>query len=113
MGAWTLLRDWHFLPLSQPPLFFTTRSYKAYLPGTGTLGYAVGPGAGIARSPGNTPNFYSSHVNVGLPSLLLLHATPLDPHLSSPLPLSTSPHLLPVWMNVASLNPWLLDFHIA
>ena len=23
-----------------------------------------------------------------------------------------SPFLLPVWMNVSSLNPWLLDFHI-
>ena len=31
---------------------------------------------------------------------------------SSPLcPGCPSPHLLPVWMNVSSLSPWLSDFH--
>ena len=34
-------------------------------------------------------------------------SSPPDCHL----PVSPSPALLPVWMNVSSLNPWLLDFH--
>ena len=29
------------------------------------------------------------------------------------LPVSTNPPFLPIWMNVASLNPWLSDFHTA
>ena len=33
------------------------------------------------------------------------------PCLSSSLPHCLSPPLLPVWMNVSSLTPWLSDFH--
>ena len=39
----------------------------AHPPGTETLGCAVWPGAGITRSQGIPPGFYSPHVNVGLP----------------------------------------------
>ena len=41
------------------------------------------------------------------PSLVL---QPLPCHKSSPKG-CLSPPLLPVWMNVSSLTPWLLDFH--
>ena len=49
-----------------------------YLPVTGTLGYVVCPGAGIAGSQGIPPDFYLLPVNVGLPvpPLLPLCATP-------------------------------------
>ena len=63
-----------------------------YLPSTGTLGCAVWPW-GLDRS---------------LPRVSLIsfcrwcHST-----VSATLP------LLPFWMNVASLNPWLSDFHTA
>ena len=38
---------------------------------------------------------------------------PVPPRLRASLPISMSLPLLPIWMNVASLNPWLLDFHTA
>ena len=88
---------------------FTVRSYDALFPSTGTLGYAVWPGARIACSQSIPPNFYAPHVNVGpfIPLLPLL--PPLWCHaMSSVLP-SLPP--LPIWMNMTSLNPWLLDFH--
>ena len=74
-----------------------------YLPGTGTLGYADWSGAGFAGSQGILPNFYPPHVNVGPPILPPLHAIAHLHHFT----------LLPVWVNVASLNPWLSDFHTA
>ena len=103
----TLLRNWQFLPLPQPPLVFTARSYGALSPGVGTLGCMIWPGAGITGSQGVPPDIYPP----GLPILPLpppLHATPC---LLASLPISTS---LPLHqMNVASLNPWLSDFHTA
>ena len=86
-----------------------------YLPGAGTLGCAVWPGAGITHSQGIPPDFYLPYMNVGLPVLipLLLQPPPLHviPHLLASLPHLWVSDLLPVWMNVASLNPWLSDFH--
>ena len=82
-----------------------------YLPGAGTLGCVVWPGAGIAGSQGIPPDFYLPRVNVGL-SIPLLLQLPL--HATLPLrPVSVTQPLLCIWMNVASLNPWLLDFHTA
>ena len=85
---------------------------EVYLCGAETLGCVVWPGASIAYSQGIPPNFYPPHISVR-PSVPLL----------PPLPPCTAPHplfpgsatalLLPVWMNVASLNPWLSDFHTA
>ena len=64
-----------------------------------------GLGLGFTRSQGTCPDFYQPHVNVGLATLLPplppLHATRV----------SVTPPLLLGWVNVASLNPWLLDFH--
>ena len=50
-------------------------------------------------------------------SARLVHSPPprwvhqLPPCCKSSLPGCPSPPLLPVWMNVSSLSPWLLDFH--
>ena len=63
----------------------------------------VWPGAGIAHSRGVLPDFYPTRVNVGLPIPPPLHA-------SQYLCISVLPA---VWINVASLNPWLSDFHTA
>ena len=55
-------------------------------------------------------SFYPPHVNMEPPTLSLL----LPPLCTTPHPLfpnTPSPPLLPVWMNMAALNPWLLDFH--
>ena len=73
-----------------------------------------GLGLGSLASKVSLPIFYPPHVNVGLPvpppSPPPLYATPC---LCTSPPVSTSLLLLPIWMNVASLNPWLLVFHTA
>ena len=78
-----------------------------YLPGSGSLGWAVSCRSVITHSQGIPPNFYLPHVDVGPPSVPWLCASPCcaSPHVTA------SPPLLPIWINVASLNPWLLDFH--
>ena len=78
-----------------------------YLPGAGTLGCVVWAGAGIACCQGIPPDFYPPYVNV---RPFVLWATL---RLCASLPVSVTPPLLPIWMNVASLNPWLSDFHRA
>ena len=79
-----------------------------YLPSARTLGCVVWPGAGIACSQGISTNFYPPGMTVGPP---VLGPPPL--HVSTPLcPSLCLPHL-PVSMKVASLNPWLSDFHPA
>ena len=103
--------SWENSSFSTPPtpLVFTARSCE-------TLSYMetwlalVWPRAGIACSQGIPPNFYPSHLNVAPP--VLLHSCCLS---SQHRVLSTagSPSLLlRIWMNVASLNPRLSDFHI-
>ena len=83
---WSLLKIWQFLP------------------GTGTLGCAIWPGTGIARSQVYLPivmsgcGFHCCHLSA--------------PHQVSA-PLCWSLPLLPFWMSVASLNPWLRGFHTA
>ena len=77
-----------------------------YLSSAGNLSCVVWPGVQITCSQGAPPDFYLPHLNMGLPIPLLqpLCATPC---------VCTSLPLLPVWMNVASLNAWLSDFHTA
>ena len=70
----------------------------------------VWSGAGISCSQDIPPDFYPSYINVGPPVPPLLHDTL---HLFTPLHAPTSLPLLHIWMNVASLNPWLLDFRTA
>ena len=70
------------------------------LPSAWPLGCVVWPGSGMALSQGVPPNFYPPHVNVG-PSVLL-PPSPLctTSGLLTSLPISASPLLLPVWVNV-------------
>ena len=91
-----------------------------YLPGTGTLGWVVWSGAGSLALRVLLPDFYLPHVDVGAPIFCpcssLSHSAMLlctSPALHTSLRISASPPLLPVWMNVASLNPCLSDFHTA
>ena len=95
---WTLQRDWQFLLPPQPSLVFTTRGYEAL------FSWHWNPDLpGVVWSwdsclPSCPSSFYPLHVNVGplIPpaAITSLHHT-----------VSFQP-LLPVYMNVSSLNPW-------
>ena len=95
-----------------PTSFYSQKLMGIYLPHAGTLGITGWPGAGSSHYLGIPPNLYPPHMSVGLPIppllLLLLHAThissPPTPCLLASHSVSASPPLLPVWMNVASLN---------
>ena len=105
-----LLRQWQFLPLPKPPLVFTARSYETLFPQCWNPGLCSWPGAEIPHSQGVPPDFYQLHVNWHCP-YCCCHC-PLSG--TTPCPLchgSLALPLLSVWMNMASLNPWLLDFH--
>ena len=92
------------------------QKFEALFPCTGTLGCVV------CLVPQLFLRVYL-HTNVGPPSLqsaalmgppaAALPAPVLQPLpcLGSSLPSCLSPPILPVWMNVSSLTPWLLDFH--
>ena len=104
----TLLWNWQFLPL-QPPQVFTVRGSEGLSSHAGTLSCTV------SRSPA-VPVY--PHMNVRpTQSTRCPLTTPLPQAASHCLavhPLCPSclfPPLLPVWMNVSSLTPWLSDFH--
>ena len=87
------------------PTGFIARGYGDLFSQLWNPGLCSLVGAGIVRSQGILPDFYLPHVNVG-PSQSAAIASASLPHLhSSDLPT----HLV----DVASLNPWLLDFHTA
>ena len=106
----TLLSYWPYLLLPQPPLVFIARNYEAlssqyWNPGLHGLSW------GWDRSLPRCPSWVlSSTHECGTTSSTSCHRLanttlhPLQPH-------SLSLPLLPVWVNMASLNPWLLDFH--
>ena len=96
----SLLRIPQFLLPPQAHWVLQPEVMGIYLPGAGTLGWVFWSGAGITCSQGIPPNFFPPHMNVRPPIVL-------------PLCNFTSPPFLPIWMNVASLNPWMLDFHTA
>ena len=103
----------HFFHCHNPYCFLQPEVIGISLPGAGTLGCTVWPGAGITCSQGIPPEFYPPHMNVGLS--ILLRPSPLHAvlHLGASPPISATLPLLPIYMNVASLNPWLLCFHTA
>ena len=109
----SLLKSSSFFYCPNPHWFSQSEVVGIYLPRAGNLGCTVWPGAGTTCSQGIPPNFYPLHMSVGPPVLLLLLPLHATPHLCASLPISTIPPLLPVWMNVASSNPWLSDFHTA
>ena len=95
----TLLWGWESFLLLQPPKVFTTRGFEALLLCAVTLDCQ------ICLAPQLFLLVYL-HTNVGppgppaaaLPWVLLALAAPPPP-------------LLPIWMNVSPLTPWLSDFH--
>ena len=73
---------------------FLVRGFEAFFPRTGTLGCAVCLPPNLSSSKCGTSQSSSRHLAV----------SPLHPG-------CPPPPLLPVWRNVSSLTPWLLDFH--
>ena len=105
----TLLWGWEFLPLPpQPPQVFLVIGFEAVFSGAGSLSCAV------CLVPQLFLIVYL-HANVVPPS----PSAAASPPWSSRCHLAVSPRhlscpslpLLPVWMNVSSLSPWLSDFH--
>ena len=91
------------------PWVFSVRGFEALFPCTGTLGCV------ICLAPQLFLLVYP-HANMGLPSLpapaLTTPVLQLLPCQESSPPSCSSLPLLPVWMNVSSLTPWLSDFHM-
>ena len=102
---WTVLRDWQFILLPHPPLFFIARNYKGLFsqrqnPGLHSLAWGWD-----CLLPRHSSCFLSPPHECGMAHSTCLASTPTV-HLSAP-----SPPLLPIWMNMTSLAPWLSDFH--
>ena len=106
---WTLLRDPQFLPLAQPQLVFTARSYEALFP------WHWNPEL-HAVTWGSLPRYlqYGTACTAGC-----CHWLPPSPPCSSHLAATTqclfcpsylSLPLLPIWMNIPSLHPWCQPF---
>ena len=100
----TLLWGWKFLLPPQPPQVFTAGGFEAFFSCAGILGCVVCL----------TPQLFLLvylHVKVGPPSLpdATLPTLVCCLSLCSLHPICSSPLLLPVWMNVFSLTPWLSD----
>ena len=100
---------WQFLLSPQPPLVFIARGNTVLSSGARTMGCAFWPGVGITHSQGIPHHFYPAHMNAGPTVPLLLPFCPIPPIC----PISETLPFLPIWMDMASLNPWLLDFHTA
>ena len=94
---WTLLWGWAFLPPCNPYRFYDQRFWDFIFPcwNTGLCG--------LSCSSVILPGYL--HTKVGPLGL------PPPPCCQSSLSWLRSPHLLPVWMNVSSLNLWLSYFH--
>ena len=114
----SVLKIPQFLLHPNPPLqFLQPEIMESYLPGSRILGWVVWSGVRIPHPRGILPGFYLPHGDMGPPVPPVLLHTIL--HLHDSLHLSTSLHvsvslpLLPAWINVASLNLWLLVFHTA
>ena len=98
----TLLWGWEFLLLPQPLLVFKAKGFWGFISHRGTsapqlfLLVYLHTNVGLSHPPDAVLPMWSSSCH--------LAARPLHPSFQSPT-------LLPVWKNVSSLTPWLLDFH--
>ena len=108
---WTFLRDLQFLWLHQHPLFFYSQKLWSFIsqcwkPGLCSL--AWGWDGSLPRCPSwflsTTRECGTTHSAGYCHCLAATILCPLCPG-------SRSPPLLPIWMNISSLNPWLSDFH--
>ena len=96
---WTLLWGWKFLPLPpQPPQVFSVRGLRLYF---------LSPEPSVAWSV-SLPSCSSHFICMWMWDHWICQLPPCH---ESSLPGCPSPPLLPVWMNVSSLTPWLSDFH--
>ena len=95
---WTLLWVWEFLLPTRLPQIFIAGGFEALVSCTGALGCVVG----LAPQLFLLAYLHANVGSLGLPALPCLDSL----HLQCP-----SPPLLPFWMNVSSLTPWLSDFH--
>ena len=68
---------------------------------------------GLSRSPVFPPSLSAHTCRITRSASHRLAPSSSQPPLccDSSLPICSSPPLLPVWMNVSSLTPWLSDFH--
>ena len=102
---WTVLWGWEFLLPLQPPWVFSVRGFEALFPYTGTL-------VAVCLAPHFFLPIYPN-ANVGPPAPPA--ATSLSPPAATLLQVLSAGcptlSLIPVWMNVSSLSPWLLYFH--
>ena len=80
----SLLKIWQLLQPPQALWFLDLGVMGIYLPGTGTLCWAVWAGSGITYAQGFPPNFYPTYWNVGQ------HVPPLQPPLHVTLSLWSS-----------------------
>ena len=95
----TLLWGWEFLLLPpQPPPVFSIRGLRLYFP-------SLEPWVAWSASLPSCSSWFICTRMWGH----LVHQPP--PCCESSLAGCPSPPLLPVWMNVSSLSPWLSDFH--
>ena len=106
-----------FLPLLPPPQVFTARGFEALFPCAGTLDCVVyftpqlfllvylhsSVGPLVCKPP--PCQFQSLNCHFTRPVLQP------QSYCTTSLPGCLSLPLLPVWMNVSSLTPWLSDFH--
>ena len=109
---WTLPTDQQFILPPQLPLVFTANSYKALFfqhwnPGLHCLAWVWD-----WLLPRYPSWFYPPHMNMGLHVLLAPSPTPLcclHTKFSGPRLHRSTPST--IWVNITSLNPWLLDFN--
>ena len=94
-----LSSDWQFLLLPQPRQVFTARGSEAL------LCLLWNPGlCGLSHSPVVPPSL--SVLECGTSQSISRHLARMSCSPSCP-----TPPVLPVWMSVSSLTPWLSDFH--
>ena len=106
--TWTLPRDWQFPPPPQIPPVFITRSYETLFSrcrNPGLCGLVWIWSHLLPRFPSRFLSTTHECRTTHSASCCCLTSTTLCP--SSP-----SLPLLPIWMNMASLNPWLSDFTV-
>ena len=95
---WTLLWGQELLPPPQPPQVFSVRDLRLYFP-------VLEPWVAWSVSlPSCSSWFFCSR-------MWDCPVRSLPPCCASSPPNCLSLPLLPVWVNVSSLTPWLLDFH--
>ena len=96
-----------------PTGFYSQKLWGFIFPALELWALQSGLGLGSQASKVTLLIFIQNTANVRLPVPQPRPPLPATLYLCTSPPVSTTPALLPVWMNVASLYPWLSDFHAA